>query len=323
MKLLAILLAIAASMTMGGVRPVQAAETKIDVASSAALFPQFYPLAVAEELGYFKKEDISINELATGGGGATVAPVISGDTPIGLASMAATMLAATRDAPVKVIAGVSPNFLATIVYAVRADSKFKNMHDLAGSKAKIGFTSRGSITDIAAVAAVHDEKLQDGADVVRIPLGSMQAVTTALLTGQIDVEVANVNAVAAYIVQGKVRIIADTSDYMKNYEANAIIVNTNYLQKNKDIVRRFLRAYSQGVDYGNANRSWVVNLYAKRANIPPEAANIILEKLSWTTKLDMTGFNNQLDLLKQDNQVDKNLDGKALYGKLVDLSLLP
>ena len=40
----------------------------------------------------------------------------------------------------------------------------------------------------------------------------MQAATAALLTRQIQVEVSNVNAVADYVVKGKVRIIADTSD---------------------------------------------------------------------------------------------------------------
>jgi NitT/TauT family transport system substrate-binding protein len=324
MKRSAILLAMVVAMATGLQSiAAQAAETKVNVASTASLFPQFYPLAVAEELGYFKKEGISINELATGGGGATVAPVISGDTQIGLASMSAAMLAATRNAPIKVVSGVSPNFLATIVYAVRADSKIKSMRDLAGSKAKVGFTSRGSITDVASSIAARDEKLKEGTDVVRIPLGSMQAVTTALLTSQIDVAVANINAVAAYMVQGKVRVIADTSDYMKNYEANAIIANADYMQKNKDVVRRFLRAYSKAVDYGNAHRDLVQKLYAKRAKIAPEAAAIILKKLSWTTKLDKTGFNNQLDLLKEVKQVDKSVDGNALYSKLVDLSLLP
>jgi len=315
--------AVALVLSVGYVSAAQAEDVKLDVASTAALFPQFYPLAVAEELGYFKKEGIAIKELATGGGGATVAPVISGDTPIGLAAMSATMLAGVRGAPIKIISGVSPNFLATIVYAVRADSKIQKMSDLVGTKAKIGYTSGGSITDTASAAAVKDEKLREGTDVVRVALGSMQAATTALLTGQIEVEVCNVNAVADYVVKGKVRIIADTSAYMKNYEANAIIVNATYLQNNKDVVQRFLKAYALATDYGNTHKDWVQKLYAKRASVAPEAAAIILQKLSWTTKLDVEGFNNQLDLLKQNGQIDKSVDAKELYAKLVDLSLLP
>lgn len=301
----------------------RAQQVNIDVASTAALFPQFYPLAVAQELGYFKEAGISIKEVATSGGGATVAPVISGDTPIGLASMSAAILAAMRGAPIKVISGVSPNFLSTIVYAVSADSDIKRMSDLAGKKARMGYTSGGSITDTASAVAVKAERLREGTDVVRVALGSMQAATAALLTRQIEVEVCNVNAVADYVVKGRVRIIADTSDYMANYEANAVVVNSAYLQANKETVRRFLQAYAKGVGYGNANKEWVQKLYARRASVSAEAADIILKKLSWTTKLNYDGFINQLDLLKQNGEVNQSADGKQLYDRLVDLSLLP
>lgn len=302
---------------------IQSQTLKVDVASTASLFPQFYPLAIAQELGYFGEEGITINEVSTGGGGATVAPVISGDTPIGLVSMSATILAALRGAPIKVISGVSPNFLATIVYAVAADSDIHRLADLAGRKAKIGYTSGGSITDTASSVAVRADRLREGTDVVRVALGSMQAVTAALLTRQIEVAVANVNAVADSVVKGRVRIIADTSDYMKNYEANAVIVNTRYLEKNNDLVRRFLRAYSNGVKYGNAQRDWVQKLYAKNTGTPLEAAGIVLKNLSWTTSLNYQGFNNQLELLKQIGQVKRTVDAKQLWDGLVDLSLLP
>jgi NitT/TauT family transport system substrate-binding protein len=300
------------------------AQTSIGVASTASLYPQFYPLAIADEKGMFKKEGIVIKELATSGGGATVAPVISGDTPIGLASMSATILARIEGAPIKVISGVSANFLSTIVYAVQADSKIQELSQLAGqNKAKVGYTSGGSITDTASAVMVRAEKLREGTDVERVALGSMQAATAALLTGQIAVEVANVNAVADYVVKGKLRIVGDTSDYMKNYEANAIIVNAAYLEKNKEVIRHFLRAYSEAAAFGNANKPWVQALYARRAKVTPEAAGIILKKLEWTTKLNYDGFVNQLDLLKANGDVKKDVDAKKLYDGLFDLSLLP
>jgi NitT/TauT family transport system substrate-binding protein len=314
---------LSAALGLSSGAAVRAQTVTIDVASTASLYPQFYPLAIAEELGYFKNEGITIKELATSGGGATVAPVISGDTPIGLASMSAAILAKLQGAPIKVISGVSPNFLATIVYAVNADSDITKFSDLVGKKAKIGYTSGGSITDTAAAVAVKAENLRDGPDVVRIALGSMQAATAALLTRQIQVEVSNVNAVADYVVKGKIRIIADTSDYMKNYEANAVIVNTAYLEKNKDTIRRFLRAYSKGTEYGNANKGWTEQLYAKRAAVAPEAAGIILKKLSWTTALTFEGFVNQLELLKQNGEIKQPVDAKQLFESMVDLSLLP
>jgi ABC-type nitrate/sulfonate/bicarbonate transport system substrate-binding protein len=301
-----------------------AAQTQIDVASTASLFPQFYPLAVGEEQGFFKDKKLTIRELATGGGGSTIQPVISGDTSIGLASMSATILAKLRNAPIKIVSGVSPNFLSTIVYAVAADSKFKKMSDLSGQQqVKIGYTSGGSITDIASAVAVQSEKLKEGSEVIRVALGNMQAQAAALVTNQIQVATVNINAVANYVVQGKVRVIGDTSDYMNNNEANAIVVNVPYMQSHKDEVKRFLQAYSEAVDYSNAHKDQVESLYAKRAGVSPEAAAVVFKKLTWTTKLNYDGFVSELNLLKDAKKAPTSVDPKKLYGDLVDLSMLP
>lgn len=311
------------ALTAAAAQPC-AAQTVIDVASTASLFPQFYPLAIGEAQGFFKDQNLSIRELATGGGGATVQPVISGDTPIGLASMSAAILSKLHNAPIKVISGVTPNFLATIVYAVAADSKLKTMANLVGQQeVKIGYTSGGSITDVASEVAVQREKLKEGSDVTRVALGSMQAQAAALLTHQIQVATININAVADYVVQGKIRIIGDTSDYMKDNEANAVIANVGYIQSHNNEVRSFLRAYSEAVDYGNSHKDWVENLYAKKTGASPQAAAVVFKKLTWTTKLNYAGFVNELNLLKSDKKAPDALEPKKLYDQLVDLSMLP
>jgi len=300
------------------------AQTTLNVASTASLFPQYYPLAVGEEHGFFKDEKLTISELATGGGGATIQPVISGDTPIGLASMSGAILAKAKNAPIKVISGVSPNFMSTIVFAVAADSDIKKVADLKGKPSiKIGFTSGGSITDIASGVAVKNENLKDGSEVQRVALGSMQAQAAALLTHQIAVATVNTNTIAHYVVEGKVRIIGDMGDYMKTSEANAIVANVGYIQKNKDSVERFLRAYGKAVDYANSHKDEVLKLYAKKADVSPQVAAIVFGKLTWTTALNYDGFVNELDELKAAGKVPQSMDPKKLYGDLVDLSMLP
>ena len=51
--------------------------------------------------------------------------------------------------------------------------------------------------------------------------------------------------------------------------------------------------------------------------------DIVLKKLFWTTKLDYDGFINQLELLKENGEVNKSVDGRELFGRMADLSLLP
>jgi NitT/TauT family transport system substrate-binding protein len=315
--------AVFAALTLTVAQPA-AAQTKIDVASTASLFPQYYPLAVAEQQGYFKDEGLTINEVATGGGGSTVQPIISGDTPIGLASMSGAILAKLRNAPIKVISGASPNFLSTIVYAVAADSKITKMSDLAGQQqAKFGYTSGGSITDVASELAVRSEKLKEGTDVTRLALGSMQAQAAALVTHQIQVATININAIANYVVQGKVRVIGDTSDYLKVNEANAIIANTSYIHRNPDAVKRFMRAYSKAVDYANTHKDDVEQLYADKAGVSQEAAALVFQKLTWTTNVKYEGYLSEFNLLKEAKKIPDSADPKKLFDELVDLSLLP
>ncbi len=306
-----------------GAQPVTA-QTKIDVASTASLFPQYYPLAVAEEQGYFKAEGLAVNEVATGGGGATIQPVISGDTPIGLASMSGAILAKLRNAPIKVISGASPNFLSTIVYAVSADSPIKKMSDLATQKqVKLGYTSGGSITDVASELSVRSEKLKEGSDLTRVALGSMQAQAAALLTHQIQVATININAIAEFVVQGKVRVVGDTSDYLKENEANGIVVNVAFMQRNPDVVKRFIRAYSKAVAFSNAHKDDVEALYAKKANVSKEAAAVVFQKLTWTTDLKFNGYLTEFNLLKETKKIPDSTDAKKVFDELVDLSMLP
>jgi NitT/TauT family transport system substrate-binding protein len=312
-----------AALTLTGAQPA-AAQTKIDIASTASLFPQYYPLAVGEQQGYFKDEGLTVNEVATGGGGSTVQPIISGDTPIGLASMSGAILAKLRNAPIKVIAGAAPNFLSTIVYAVAADSKITKMADLAGQKQiKLGYTSGGSITDVASELAVRSEKLKEGTDLTRVALGNMQAQAAALVTNQIQVATININAIANFVVQGKVRVIGDTSDYLKENEANAIIANTAYIQRNPDAVKRFIRAYSKAVDFANTHKDDVEALYAEKASVSKEAAAVVFKKLTWTTNVKYEGYLSELNLLKEAKKIPDSTDAKKLFDELVDLSLLP
>jgi len=315
--------AVLAALTLAGAPPA-AAQTKIDVASTASLFPQYYPLAVGEQQGYFKDEGLIINEVATGGGGSTVQPVISGDTPIGLASMSGAILAKLRNAPIKAIAGASPNFLSTIVYAVASDSKITKMADLAGQQqAKLGYTSGGSITDVASELAVRSEKLKEGSDVTRVALGSMQAQAAALITHQIQVATININAIAQFVVQGKVRVIGDTGDYLKVNEANAIIANGDYLKRNPDTVKRFMRAYSKAVDYANTHKDDVEQLYASKSGVSKEAAAVVFQKLTWTTNVTYEGYLSEFNLLKSAKKIPGSADPKKVFDELVDLSLLP
>ena len=68
-----------------------------------------------------------------------------------------------------------------------------------------------------------------------------------------------------------------------NVVANGIIVNTATEKKNPNLIRRFLRAITKGIEYAKANPDEAVEFMIER--FPHKNAKVLRKELSWTFKL--------------------------------------
>ena len=226
--------------------PVHAQETPIKFQldwrfeGPAALF--LVPVAK----GYFKAENLNVTVDAGNGSGGAVTRVASGSYDMGFADLAALMEfhANNPTAPNKPVAVMMVyNNTPAEVLALKK-SGIKTPADLsgkklgapvfdAGRKAFPIFSKANNITNVAWTAM--EPPLRE----TMLVRGDVDAITDFSFTSLLNIEARGVKA-------DDVIILPYPSHGMKLY-GNAIIVGGDFLKKNPEAVRAFLRAFSQGM----------------------------------------------------------------------------
>jgi tripartite-type tricarboxylate transporter receptor subunit TctC len=103
----------------------------------------------------------------------------------------------------------------SLVVAVKADSPYKTLKDIAeaakksSNKLKVGTAAKGSFTHVTA-AAIFDA-LGIGDKVIYVPLGGVGKVPPELVAGRLDVAVQFPGQFVSFLKAGEVRLIAMTA----------------------------------------------------------------------------------------------------------------
>ena len=103
----------------------------------------------------------------------------------------------------------------SLVVAVKADSPYKTLKDIAATakkssaKLKVGTAAKGSFTHVTA-AAIFDA-LGIGDKVIYVPLGGQGKVPAELVAGRLDVAVQFPGQFVSFLKAGEVRLIAMTA----------------------------------------------------------------------------------------------------------------
>ena len=240
-----LLAALAASFALAAL-PVQAQETPIKFQldwrfeGPAALF--LVPVAK----GYFKAEKLAVTVDAGNGSGGAVTRVASGSYDIGFADLAALMEfhANNPDSPNKPVAVmmVYNNTPASVMalkksgIAKPADLTGKKLGAPvfdAGRKAFPIFAKANGIANVAWTAM--DPPLRE----TMLVRGDVDAITGFSFTSLLNIEARGVKA-------DDVVILPYPSHGVKLY-GNAIIVGEDFLKKNPEAVKAFLRAFTKGM----------------------------------------------------------------------------
>ncbi|HET7793564.1 MAG TPA: ABC transporter substrate-binding protein [Rhizobacter sp.] len=201
---------------------------------------------VPEAKGYFKAEKLKVTVDAGNGSGGTVTRVASGTYDMGFADLAALMEfhANNPTAPNKPVAVMMVyNNTPAAVLALKK-SGIKTPADLsgkklgapvfdAGRKAWPIFAKANNVTNVAWTAM--DPPLRE----TMLVRGDIDAITGFSFTSLLNLEARGVKA-------DDVVILPYPSYGVKLY-GNAVIVGEDFLKKNPEAVKAFLRAFTKGV----------------------------------------------------------------------------
>lgn len=253
---------------------------------------------VPEAKGYFKAEKLNVTIDAGNGSGGTVTRVASGAYDMGFADLAALMefQANNASAPNKPIAVMMVyNDSPAAVMALKK-SGIKTPADLtgkklgapvfdAGRKAWPIFAKANHVGNVAWTAM--DPTLRE----TMLVRGDIDAITGFTFTSLLNLEARGIKA-------SDVVVMAYPDHGVKLY-GNAIIVSDNFLKKNPEAVKAFLRAFSKGMKDVIADpKSAIATLKARDGLIDPALEERRLKLALATTVLTpdtrAEGFGNVL-----------------------------
>src|SRR5712692_10983098 len=200
----------------------------------------FAGLWIAHEAKIFEKYNIDSHIVLIASGSLMVQAMLGGDLPISAAAGSASIDAS--------LAGADMTMFGALVrvpaFYIMALPEIKSIDDLKGKS--VGVTRFGSSTDFTMRYVLRKQGLEPGRDVTLIQTGDLFAAVTMLRTGAIVAapfsSPANLRAeeVGAKVIlnMGKAGVF---------FPHDAFMARRSFINANEDLMRRFLKAYSEGV----------------------------------------------------------------------------
>jgi NitT/TauT family transport system substrate-binding protein len=228
---------------------------------------------LGSKAGIFKKHNLDLEMIYTAGSGETLQPIVSGSVDIGIAVGTQGAIAAfAKGAPVRII-GAQATGAADYWYA-KTSSGIKTLKDTNGKT--LAYSSNGSSTHAIARAFVAENNLS----AKLTPTGSPPATLTAVMTDQVDVGWASPPFGLKEIEDGKINIVAKATDaaMVRGQTIRVVVANADTLAKRADVIRRFMDAYRETIDYMYSDNPQVIKDYAEFVGVPEALARKVRDE---------------------------------------------
>lgn len=201
---------------------------------------------IGQRAGIFKKHGLNLEMVYTNGSGETQQAVISGSVDLGIAGgIMGALSAYSKGAPVRIISAETTG-AGDLYWYVKKDSPIKSIKDANGHT--LAYSTHGSSTNGVVLAFVKQYKLDKAKPVA---MGGPAANITAVMTNQVDIGWAAPPFGLDQLDKGDIRVIATGNDaaVFKGQTVRVNIVNANFLKAHADVVKRYMAAYRETVDF--------------------------------------------------------------------------
>jgi NitT/TauT family transport system substrate-binding protein len=215
----------------------------------------FYP---AVKQGFFAAQGLDVTIESSKGSADAIQNVASGAAAFGFADAGALVLARSRDLPVTLVGMVHYKTLMSII--TLAKSGVKKPVDLVGKK--IASTSGDAVrTALPALARLNGFD----AEKVNFITVNQPAKASMLLAGQVDGVCDYVSALPVYreaATAANLELSAlEYGNFGLDIYSNGIIVRDDLLRSDPALVKAFVRAIVQGLDFASAQRAETVKIF--------------------------------------------------------------
>jgi NitT/TauT family transport system substrate-binding protein len=222
----------------------------------AALSPTYAPLWVAEKAGFFKKHGLDVQLIYISAGSVIIPAILSGQVDIANMSSAPALTAWSRGAELATV-GVTSNRL---LHVVMAGGSIKKPEDLKGKK--IGSDRYGSLSDLVLREALRHYNIAPDRDVAVIQTGGLPERLGALKIGAVDGAIVTGDTAFEAEKLGFHKVI-DLSQLPIRYPGSTIIVTRSFLSGKRDVVKRFLRGWIEGIKTAKTDKEFTIKVMQK------------------------------------------------------------
>lgn len=214
---------------------------------------------VAQEEGLFRKNGLEIELVHIPSTSRAIQVMLAGEIQYSYMDGRNSVTAALKGADVIILAGVANR----LVFSFMARPEIKNFKELKGKK--IGITRLGSSTHSVTLWVMNKFSLKPG-EYQLLQLVDVPNIFAAIVAGQIDAGAlsppTNFRARKAGLSE-----LIDLSKDGPEYVSVAIGSTRSFVKANEEMTRRFIRGYSEGVQFLKANKAAGIRAIQKYARI--------------------------------------------------------
>jgi NitT/TauT family transport system substrate-binding protein len=236
--------------------------------------PTQSPPWIAKEAGLFARHGLDAEIIFLSGSPRLVQALIAGDVDYAVVGATAAMRARMRGADVVLLA-TTANF-SNMKLLTGRDSGIRRLEDLKGRT--IGVSQYGSDADAFARLVLDKVGLRPDKDVPILQLGGHPQVATALAAGKIEAGV--IGGLAVLAAQKSGAAVLTSGAKLKTAAISGTLATTGgRVQRNRDGVMRFMRAFVEAVHYFKTNRDGTLPILQKyMGGISAEQARVVYDE---------------------------------------------
>jgi NitT/TauT family transport system substrate-binding protein len=276
---------------------------------------EFLPEFVAHDQGYFKAEGLTVTAPTFQAGTDIVQALVGGALNIAAGGGTDALIPISAGRPVKVIWEFN-NFV-TFVYL--AKPTIKSWKDLKGKN--IVISAPGAQTDLTVRWVLRKEGLDPDRDVKLVPGGAPLSRMAALSSGTADAAVLIEPQATKAEADGFTRL-ARLSDHVPKWPSEVFFATEEFIRKNPETLKAFLRAISKASKFIPANEAVCVRIMMEQMKFSEADAKVAfrLMKDSYpaTGEPHIPGWDFAQELMI----ASKSISAKIPYEKIFDRTFI-
>jgi ABC-type nitrate/sulfonate/bicarbonate transport system substrate-binding protein len=278
------------------------------------------PVWAPKDLGLFDKYGFKGDVILVPGSVRQIQALQGGSIDFAQVDAATAINAINQGADMVMISGSLNSF----PYSFMAQKEIRKPEDLAGKK--IGILAVGGATETATILALKAWNVPR-ASVTIFPAGDSMARIVAMSARAIDATVLTYPDINEAVRVG-MHSLAEMSEMKEaSFPMNVMVVRRSFVEKHRDLIKRFQQAYAEGTYQFMTNKDRAVAILSKRLRFKnpkaiDETYQYFARKFSFPTRVSPSGLRNILDLLSQrtpTTKIDMNLAKYLDEGTLDEL----